>query len=98
MRMIDLRCAVKKCGRLLGWLDSADVPAPSDPEWEGYRSMPVCPVHGGAHGNVGSYRARQAAAGKNPDKTPVRRWLPLSMLRPAAEKARRTGKPATAAI
>jgi hypothetical protein len=91
MKLVELRCKVRGCGKLLGWLESA--PAESDAtRWSGLYWAPVCPRHGGAARSVAKWVEKRRRAGLSHDRYRTGQWLPWAELRPAVRLARRTGE------
>jgi hypothetical protein len=95
MRLVELRCRVRGCGRLLGWLDSA--PAESDELRWSYpvpSPIPFCPRHGGAHqyGSITRWVEARRRLGLPHDRVTTGRWISWEELRSAVREARRTKK------
>jgi hypothetical protein len=70
-----------------------DVPT-TEKGWTHWGQFKICPKHaeGAGHGNIAAWQERQRRAGKPTDEVRLREWRPWSNLRPAVEKARRTGR------
>jgi hypothetical protein len=89
--LVNVWCKVRGCGRLLDVVESAPV---TEDGWAGYVFVHICPQHGegGGRGNIAAWQERQRRAGKDPGRRQTGRWAPWAELRPAVEKARRTGR------
>jgi hypothetical protein len=91
--LVEVRCRVRHCRKLL--TEVTDPPT-TEQGWTHWWQLELCPKHGEGtgHGNVASWQERQRRAGKSTDQVRLREWRPWSDLRPAVEKARRTGRTA----
>jgi hypothetical protein len=87
--LVKVLCNVRGCGKLLDEVMSAPV---TEDLWTSYVFIHVCPKHGGGHGSVAKWVAAQKRLGRPHDLLPVGRWVQWAELRPAVEKARRTGR------
>lgn len=95
MILVEVRCRVRSCRKLLDEIWEGDPPVREE-EWSGWNlRLHVCPKHGegAGHGNIAAWQARQRRAGKPTDKVRIfDRYRQWSEVRPAVEQARRTGR------
>jgi hypothetical protein len=90
--LVEVRCKAHGCGKLRGWLDWA--PAESDELRWSYpvpSPIPLCPHHGGVRGSVAGWVAARRRLGLPHDRYPTGQWISWAELRPAVQRARRTG-------
>jgi hypothetical protein len=88
--LVQVRCKV--CGRLLDEVVSA--PPADGARWSDYVFVHLCLRHGegAGHGDIRAWQERQRKAGKPTDWVEIGRYIQWAELRPAVEKARRTGR------
>lgn len=90
MILVRIRCKVPRCRRVLATVEGA----PDD--WSGQLRFKPCPKHSGAprNGTFARWVRRQYSAGRiAPFDLPVWTLVPWEELRPAIERAQRTGTP-----
>lgn len=89
--LVEIRCAVKGCGRLLDTV----VGAPADEaRWGGWVAVQVCQEHGdgAGRGDIRKWQERQERLGRRTDKVQTHRYIPWADLRLVVERARHTGR------
>ena len=94
MTLVEVRCKVRGCGKLL----TEVVSAPSEGDelrWTSYVSIPVCPRHGGARGSVAKWVQKRRQVGLPHDRYITGRWICWADLRSPVQRARRTGSTQT---
>ena len=90
MRLVELCCKVRGCGKVLGWIEEAG--ADTDERWwADMMVIPACPRHGGANGSVARWVEKRRRAGLPHDRYPTGRWIYRAELHPAVQRARRLG-------
>jgi hypothetical protein len=92
--LVDIRGKVTSCRKLLDYVVWAPSAEGDEWRWSGLCRVSLCQRHGDseAWGDIQAWRERQRRAGKPTDRIQTHTRIPWADLRPAVEKARRTGK------
>jgi hypothetical protein len=87
--LVQRRC--KQCGRVLDEVHEAPT---TEAGWSQWVQVSLCQRHGegAGYGDIRRWQERQRRAGKPADRVRTHTWICWAELRPAVEKAQRTGK------